>query len=77
MNAIQFNTVINNGIIQIPKQYLKLVPLTVNVTLTSTEQERPKFKPKTKKMPFSIDEFPAVLDTKDWKFNREEANERR
>ena len=29
------------------------------------------------KAPSSIDEFPAILNTKGWKFSREEANERR
>jgi len=77
MRTIQFETVVNGGVIRIPEQYMDLVPNTVNVTLVPTEQEGPKFRPKTKDKPFSIDEFPAVLDTKEWKFNREEANERR
>ena len=77
MRAIQFETVVNAGIIHIPEQFMKSVPRTVNVTLVSVETERPKFKPKTKAKPSNIDEFPAVLDTKGWKFNREEANERR
>ena len=77
MRAIQFEAVVNGGVIRIPEQYVKFVPAAVNVTLVPTEQERPKFRPKTKDKPFSIDEFPAVLDTKGWKFSREEANERR
>jgi len=77
MNTIQFNTIINDGVIQIPEQYLKLIPLAVNVTIIPTGHERQKFKPKTKEKPLNIDEFPAILETKDWKFNREEANERR
>jgi hypothetical protein len=77
MRAIQFDTVVNGGIIHIPEQYVELVPSVVNVTLVPATHERLKFRPKTKKKPFSIDDFPAVLDTKDWKFSREEANERR
>jgi hypothetical protein len=78
MSAIQFDTIINNGVIHIPEQYIKIVPSAVNVTLVPTNQAKPRFRPKTTKgKPLSIDEFPAVLDTKNWKFNREEANERR
>ncbi|MDR2713240.1 MAG: hypothetical protein LBB91_09045 [Clostridiales bacterium] len=77
MRAIQFETVVNGGIIRIPEQYMKLVPATVSVTLVPSEQKRPKFRPKTKDKPMSIEEFPAVLNTRGWKFSREEANERR
>jgi len=77
MRTIQFETVVNGGVIQIPEQYMVDAPYSVNVTLVPTGQERLKFKPKTKDKPLSIDEFPAVLNTKGWKFNREEANERR
>ena len=78
MRAIQFDTVVTGGAIQIPEQYLKLVPNNVNVTLLPTAvHERAKFRPKTADKPLCIDEFPAILNTKGWKFNREEANERR
>ena len=78
MNTIQFETVVNNGVIQIPEQYMSLVPaVPVNVTLFLTGQDKPKFKKKTNDMPPAIDEFPAILDTTGFKFNREEANERR
>jgi hypothetical protein len=56
---------------------MKIVPSAVSVTLIPTIQTNPGFKPKSKSKPVSIDEFPAILDTKGWKFNREEANERR
>ena len=77
MHAIQFEAVINGGSIQIPEQYLNSVPVTVSVTLVPAGQERLKYKPKTKDKLPGIDDFPPVLDTKGWKFNREEANERR
>jgi len=77
MQAIQFDTVINGGVIQIPEQYMKLIPTTVHVTLIPAGRSKPKIRLKTKDKPLSIDEFPAVLDTKGWKFNREGANERR
>jgi len=77
MRTIQFETVVNGGVIRIPEQYMKLIPRAVNVTLVPAEKERPKFKAKTKSNPSDINEFPAILNTKGWKFNREEANERR
>ena len=76
MRAIQFDTVVNGGVIQIPEQFRQLIPGTVNVTLVPVGQKRPKFNSKIKDKPLSIDEFPAVLDTRGWKFDREEANER-
>jgi hypothetical protein len=36
----------------------------------------PSFLAKTKQKPSGIDEFPALLNTKGWKFDRDEANER-
>jgi hypothetical protein len=67
MKAIQFETLINDGTIKIPEQYLDENPMEVIVTLLPVNK-RPK--------PKSIDEFPAILDTGNWKFNREEANAR-
>jgi hypothetical protein len=75
--TIQFESVVEDGIIRIPEQYMRQVPSNVTVTLAPTTQARVKFKAKTKEMPTAIDEFPAFLDTTSWKFSREEANERR
>jgi hypothetical protein len=73
MQSIQFDAVVNGGIIHIPKQYLSYVTAAVKVTLTPV----PQTKLKSKTRPSSIEEFPAILNTKGWKFDREEANERR
>ena len=75
--VIHFQSAVEGGMIRIPEQYRKQVSSTVEVTLAPVSQIRPKFRPKTKDRPLSIDEFPAVLDTTGWKFDREEANERR
>jgi len=77
MRTIQFETVVSGDVIRIPERYMKLVPRAVNETLVPTETERLKFKAKTKGKPSDIGEFPAVLDTMGWRFDREEANERR
>jgi hypothetical protein len=74
MQAIQFEAVVSKGIIHIPEQYMKIVPATVNVTILPVVQA--KLSESNRKKPLSIDEFPAVLDTKNFKFDREEANER-
>ena len=74
MQAIQFEAVVSKGIIHIPEQYMKVVPTTVNVTILPVGQE--EFRKSSRRKPLTIDEFPAILDTKNFKFNREEANER-
>jgi len=76
MRAIQFETAVNGNVILIPEQYIKILPSKVNVTLIPVDYEKAKFKPRTKDKPLSIDEFPAILDTTGFKFNRDEANER-
>ena len=75
MSAIQFESAVEGNTILIPEQYLNQIPARVIVTLMDVE--KPRLKPKTRKELPSIDEFPAMLDTRGWKFNREEANERR
>ena len=76
MQAIQFETAVKGNVILIPEQYRNMVPSKVHVTLVPTDMGRPKIRSKTKTIPSNIDEIPALLDTKNWKFNREEANER-
>jgi hypothetical protein len=63
--------------IRIPEQYRSGISATVTVTLVNTDKPVPNFKSKTRKFPSSIDEFSELkLDTRGWKFDREEANER-
>ena len=76
MQAIQFETAVKGNTILIPEQYRNMVPSKVHVTLIPANLGRSKNRTKTKVIPSNIDEIPAVLDTKGWKFNREEANER-
>ena len=75
--AIQFEAIIESGIIRIPEQYVKSVPKAVTVTLSSAKEKRIKVGTKSKAGLISSDDFCALkIDTTDWKFNREEANER-
>ena len=75
MSVIQFESTVEGNLIRIPEEYIGQIPAVVAVTLGDVE--KPRLRPKTLKELPSIDEFPAVLDTSGWKFDREEANERR
>jgi hypothetical protein len=75
MSVIQFESVVEGNIIRIPEQYKGQITNLVAVTLVDID--KPRFSPKTRKELPGINEFPAILDTKDWKFDRDEANERR
>lgn len=76
--AIQFDTVIERGIIRIPEQYIKAVPVAVQVTLVPVSDFRVKMGAKASAGALSSRDFSALkINTRDWKFDREEANERR
>ena len=75
---IQFETVIENGVIQVPAEFLGKIPSVVKVILSPVAYEKIKFAPNGGPGEFSPDSFSALkIDTRDWKFDREEANERR
>jgi hypothetical protein len=73
MAVIQFESIVEGGIIRIPEQYIDKISTRDRVAVTLVDV--PKLKTQ-KELPH-IDEFPAILDTRGWKFNREDANERR
>jgi len=76
--AIQFDTIVESGIIRIPEQYIKSVPSTVKVTVAPLSEPTIKIGAKSKAGMLSAADFSALkIDTSNWKFNREEANERR
>jgi hypothetical protein len=75
MPVIQFDSVVEGDIIRIPAQYMAQIPAMVTVTLA--DAEKPRFRPETAEQWPEIQEFLPLLDTRGWKFNREEANERR
>ena len=67
LQAYEFNSTINNGIINIPEQYRDKMPSTVKVIVLAHDKQT---KAEDKK-------FSAIrLKTKGFRFNREEANER-
>ena len=67
MYAIEFQSTIDKGVIQIPTQYIDKINNKVKVIVLSEEKKKTK-----KNNRFNIVE----IDTKNFKFNREEANAR-
>ena len=77
MTAIQFETVVVDNMIRIPDQYTAEVPSSVRVTIMPAAESKIRFSPKSKAGKLPADAFTALkLDTRGYKFNREEANER-
>jgi len=75
--AIQFETTIDRGFIRIPEQYVKTVPATVKVTLAPVSWPRVKEAAKSKAGALLPDDYSALkIDTQNFCFDREEANER-
>jgi hypothetical protein len=75
---IQFETVVESGVIRIPEQYVKSISEIVKVTLAPVSKPKITVGAKAKSGNLSSDDFRALsIDTRNWKFNREEANERR
>jgi hypothetical protein len=77
MSAIQFEAVVENDTIRIPEQFRTYIRKgKVQVTLL-TDPVR-EFVDKTKAGTLTLDDFTELkLLTKDFKFDREEANARR
>ena len=76
--AIQFETVIESGVIRVPEQYVKSIPASVVVTISPASEPFLVKGSKSKAGMLSDDNFRAMkIDTRNWKFDREEANERR
>jgi hypothetical protein len=78
MNAIQFEAEVIGNTIRIPDRYAKEVPTTVKVTLAPATGLKIKYGAKSKAGVLPLGYFSAAkIDTRGFKFDREEANERR
>jgi hypothetical protein len=76
--TIQFETVVESGVIRIPKQYVHTIPAAVKVTLAPVSGPRVMIGKKSSAGALSSDDFSALaIDTRGWAFDREDANERR
>ena len=71
MQAIEFKSTVRNGTITIPSQYIGSISEDVRVILLSEAKETSKIVKQKKKLHYIGIEMPG------YKFNREEANERR
>jgi hypothetical protein len=77
MNAIAFQSVVENNTIQVPRQYQIDNSSPVLVTITLMDDNKPLIIPRRKQGKVTEADFTALkIDTKNFKFNREEANER-
>ncbi len=71
MDAIEFETKIENGIIKIPPEYKTIADKNCRVIiLTDQDSKEPKKISTSKKL------YAISIDTRGFKFNRNEANER-
>jgi len=76
--AIQFETIVESGMIRIPEQYIQAIPAAVIVTVAPVGEPKIKIGSKSRAGVLSITDFSALrIDTSKWSFSREEANERR
>ena len=76
--TIQFKSIVEGGVIHVPEQYIMEIPVSVMVTLSPVAGDKIKFAPRAEAGRLSADDFSALkIDTRDWRFDRNEANERR
>jgi hypothetical protein len=74
----EFEAAVVGGLIRVPDSLKGKLPAKVKVTVTA-EGKGPILIPAGKSGPgeLSLDDFTPCIDTVGWKFDREEANERR
>ena len=71
MQAVELKTTVKNGTITIPSQYVGSISEDVRVILLSDAKETSRSVKQKKKLHY------IGIEISDYKFNREEANERR
>jgi hypothetical protein len=77
MGDVLFQSVIEGNVIVIPPEYRDRLPASTPVSVIIKVESGSIVQTRTKKKPFASSDFHAVtINTKDWKFNRDEANER-
>ena len=76
-DIIEFEATIESGIIRIPKQYAETTPAAVKVTLAPLNEIKIEVGTVSKTNLLTANDFSALrIDTQNWNFDREEANER-
>jgi hypothetical protein len=78
MSVIQFESVVENNIIRIPEEYLEVVSPGTKVTVRSDDNPTHSANRRAEAGALLPDDFTVLkIDTRGFKFDREEANERR
>jgi hypothetical protein len=77
MSVIQFEATVENNIIRIPEEYMDVVHSGAKVTVHSNEDLNYPVNCRPEAGALLPDDFTALrIDTRGFKFDREEANER-
>jgi hypothetical protein len=77
METIAFYSEITDHTIAIPERYWQTIASSAFVTITVDAENPPRIIPRIKKGAITIEDIgKPFIHTKDWKFDREEANER-
>ena len=77
MSVVQFDSVVEGDIIRIPEKYLNTIHTGTKVTVHSNENPNDSANCMAEAGALLPDDFTALrIDTRGFKFNREEANER-
>jgi hypothetical protein len=77
MTAITFESEVMDNTIKIPEKYQGIITSQVVVTVTSAHEAGPLIYPPRNTGPISEAHFQAAkIDTRNFVFNRDEANER-
>ena len=74
MQAYEFSTKPINGVITIPEEFRRRITSDVRVIILELNQNKPDDTDANVRK--SDRALSPTLDTRDWRFNREEANER-
>ena len=75
MSVIQFESRVEGNVIRIPEEYADAFPSGTNAIVSNNRQKHDR-KCKAEPRILLPDEFTAFIDTRGFKFDREEANER-
>jgi hypothetical protein len=73
MQAYEFNAVMENGFIPVPEPYRSRINKNVKVIIFERKSSQSEKETKINKADLLL---PPSLDTRGWKFDKEEANER-
>ena len=76
MEAYQFYATPENGVIRIPDEYMNKITDTVKVIVLEERQKKAGNESTDNRVKSDM-LLPPAMSTKGWKFNRDEANERR